>query len=193
MNIEFHMYQSHGFLFLVATEIKQADDKAYEYLRSVQERFIALRLDSVEDQGSKLSLNKHFKAELKNIMQQYNTNRKLWNTQQSMQSLGQIRGQVNEVTNIMRQNIASVLDRGEALEDIVTRANDLQATTDVFHRQTTHINRQLYWKNMRMRICLIAMVLSIFAVIIIWASVKTAKDHTTTTQRPEIERTSPSS
>lgn len=80
MNIEFHMYQSHGFLFLVATEIKQADDKAYEYLRSVQERFIALRLDSVEDQGSKLSLNKHFKTELKNIMQQYNTNRKLWNT-----------------------------------------------------------------------------------------------------------------
>lgn len=110
-------------------------------------------------------------------------------TQQSMQSLGQIRGQVNEVTNIMRQNIASVLDRGEALEDIVTRANDLQATTDVFHRQTTHINRQLYWKNMRMRICLIVMVLSIFAVIIIWASVKTAKDHTTTTQMPQLQRT----
>ena len=80
MNMEFHMYQSHGFIFLVATEIKKADDKAYEYLRSVQERFIALRLDSIEDQ-SKYSLNKHFKSELKNIMQQYNTNRKLWNTE----------------------------------------------------------------------------------------------------------------
>ena len=78
-----------------------------------------------------------------------------------MQSLGDIRSQVNEVTNIMRQNISSVLDRGEALEDIVTRANDLQATTDVFHRQTTHINRQLYWRNMKMRICVILVVLSI--------------------------------
>ena len=107
-----------------------------------------------------------------------------------MQSLGQIRGQVNEVTNIMRQNIASVLDRGEALEDIVTRANDLQATTDVFHRQTTHINRQLYWRNMRMRFCVIFLVLSIIAVIIIWASVKTASNKTTTTSAPPSTTTS---
>ena len=98
-----------------------------------------------------------------------------------MQSLGDIRSQVNEVTNIMRQNISSVLDRGEALEDIVTRANDLQATTDVFHRQTTHINRQLYWRNMKMRICVILVVLSIFAIIIIWASVKASENKTTTT------------
>ena len=27
MNIDFHVFESHGFLFLVATEVKQADDK----------------------------------------------------------------------------------------------------------------------------------------------------------------------
>lgn len=188
MNVFYHMYYTQGFLFIVATEIPEADEKAYEYLRSVQERFMVLRLNCMENYA-KYSLSQHFKTELMTIMQQYNTNKKIWSTQLSMQSLGLVRDQVEEVTGIMRENVERVLDRGEALEDIVTRANDLQATTDVFHRQTAHINRHLYWRNFRFRLCLIFAVLVILTIIIVVVSVRASSDSTTTTVPPPTKIT----
>lgn len=169
-NIHFHIYNSKGFLFIVATELEGIGDRAADFLRAIQTRFCALRLDksSVVENGqlSKLCLNSNFKTELSTILNQYNTNKKIWATQQSMQSLNQIRSQVDEVTEIMRNNIDTVLDRGEALEDMICRADDLQATSNVFQQQTTQIHRNIYWHNMKWKIILFCLLFLIFGLII---------------------------
>jgi len=191
LNVDYHMFYHEGFVFLVATEVINADDKAYEFLRACYERFTALRLDRRE-RYSKHCLKESFKTDLGSIMQQYNMNKKLWSTHQSMQSMGQIRQQVEEVTNIMRDNIDSVLDRGEALEDIVTRANDLQATTDVFHRQTTQINRQLYYRNRKLKLIIIGSIVFVVLLIIIYTALKATSHKPKTTSSATLAATAPS-
>ena len=107
-DIIFHIYSNNGFLFIVATEFTEVDEKAFDFLKCIQERYIALHLDE-SDHFSKGSLSQKFKTELSTIMNQYNTNKKIWVTQQSMQSLNQIKNQVDEVTEIMRDNVDTVL------------------------------------------------------------------------------------
>jgi len=164
-DIIFHIYSNNGFLFIVATEFTEVDEKAFDFLKCIQERFIALHLDE-SDHFSKGSLSQKFKTELSTIMNQYNTNKKIWVTQQSMQSLNQIKNQVDEVTEIMRDNVDTVLNRGEALDDMICRADDLQATTNAFQQQTTQINRTLYWKNIRLKLIIALIIIVIIAIIV---------------------------
>lgn len=164
-SIHFHVYVNKGFLFIVASELDNIDERAYDFLKCLQVRFTALRLDRTEV-FSKHCLNQNFKTELSTILTQYNTNKKIWATQQSMQSLNNIRNQVDEVTEIMRNNIDTVLDRGEALEDMICRADDLQATSTVFHQQTNQIHRTLYWRDVKIKIVIGIIVIVILALII---------------------------
>ena len=190
-NIIFHVYVNKSYLFIVATEIENIDERAYEFLKCIQTRFSALKLDVNQSSSgppmqatsstnsiplSKYCLNQSFKTELSSILNQYNTNKKIWATQQSMQSLNNIKNQVNEVTEIMRNNIDTVLDRGEALEDMICRADDLQATTNVFHQQTNQIHRTLYWRDVRLRIFLGVLVLVLIGLLIGWLVNKFRKD-----------------
>ena len=112
-------------------------------------------------------------------------NKKYW-TEVQDDGLGNMRNQVNEVTGIMRQNIESVLQRGDALDDMVDRAGDLQATADVFHTQSTAINRTLFWKNVRQKLCIIVVFLVLFAILVIWMTVKfRPKPDVDPTQKPK--------
>lgn len=188
------MFHNNNLNFIVATEIQNIDEKAYDFLKSIQTRFTALRLyqspplsDPSSHSLSKLCLNQNFKTELTSILNQYNTNKKIWATQQSMQSLNQIRSQVDQVTEIMRTNIDTVLDRGEALEDMICRADDLQATSNQFHQQTTQIHRNIWWHNMKWKLILGLLIVGIIAILVLVIGHHTKPEPTPEPTVPALE------
>ncbi|KAF9378159.1 hypothetical protein CPB97_009739 [Podila verticillata] len=83
----------------------------------------------------------------------------------------QLQQQVNDVVGIMQQNIDSVRDRGEKLDSLQNKTTDLEQGAVQFRKGASGVRRQMYWKNMKMRL-LIALGVIILLVIIIVPIVK---------------------
>lgn len=81
----------------------------------------------------------------------------------------QVQGQVNEVKIILKDNINKVLERGDRLDDLIGKTDDLQATADSFQRTSTRVARKYWWKNIKMMI-IIAIIVVIILILIILAA-----------------------
>ncbi|KAM6984904.1 vesicle-associated membrane protein 8 [Aplochiton taeniatus] len=84
--------------------------------------------------------------------------------------LDDVQGQVNEVKVILKDNINKVLERGERLDDLMDKTDDLQATADTFQRTSTKVARKYWWKNTKMMIIIGVIVLIIVILIILFAT-----------------------
>ncbi|XP_063334101.1 vesicle-associated membrane protein 8 [Pelmatolapia mariae] len=85
--------------------------------------------------------------------------------------LDQVQGQVNEVKVILTDNINKVLERGDRLDDLIGKTDDLQASADSFQRTSTRVARKYWWKNIKMMI-LIGVIVLIIIILIILAATK---------------------
>lgn len=81
--------------------------------------------------------------------------------------LHQTQAQVNEVVDIMRQNVESVIDRDVKLSELDHRAGALQAGATQFETQASQLKRKYWWKNMKMWLILGGVGLLLF-IILVW-------------------------
>ena len=82
-------------------------------------------------------------------------------------SLSRVQGQVKEVIGVMQTNIGKVLDRGDRLEDLQDKTDDLAAGALTFHKSATKLQKKLWWKNMKIRICFILAILLVIGVVVV--------------------------
>ncbi len=80
--------------------------------------------------------------------------------------------QVSEVKEIMMQNIEKVLDRGEKLELLVDKTENLRYQADQFQKGGKALRNKMWWQNIKMKL----MVFLIVAIVIVvrglaWANV----------------------
>ena len=66
-----------------------------------------------------------------------------------MRDMQSMKSQVNEVTDIMRQNVARVMERDNNLHELESKAGDLVMGASQFQAQSTHLKRKMWWKNMK--------------------------------------------
>ncbi|XP_022624518.1 vesicle-associated membrane protein 8-like isoform X2 [Seriola lalandi dorsalis] len=91
-------------------------------------------------------------------------------TSGSSAKLDQVQGQVNEVKVILKDNINKVLERGDRLDDLIGKTDDLQASADSFQRTSTRVARKYWWKNIKLMIIIGIVVLIIVILIILFAT-----------------------
>ncbi|KAM4527354.1 vesicle-associated membrane protein 3 isoform 2-T2 [Odontesthes bonariensis] len=84
--------------------------------------------------------------------------------------LDQVQTQVNEVKVILKDNINKVLERGDRLDDLIGKTDDLQASADSFQRTSTRVARKYWWKNIKMMIIIGVVVLIVLILIILAAT-----------------------
>lgn len=78
-----------------------------------------------------------------------------------------LRSQVNEVKDVMTKNIERVLERGDNLDNLVTKTTDLEAGAAVFRDQTKVVRRKMWWKNTKMNLILGIVAIVIIVIIIL--------------------------
>lgn len=88
----------------------------------------------------------------------------------SSSNLDHVQGQVNEVKVILKDNINKVLERGDRLDDLIGKTDDLQASADSFQRTSNRVARKYWWKNIKMMIIIGVVVLIIVILIILAAT-----------------------
>ncbi|KAK6465197.1 Synaptobrevin/VAMP-like protein [Scheffersomyces coipomensis] len=86
---------------------------------------------------------------------------------QSQSRQAAIQAQIDDTVGIMRDNINKVAERGERLDTIENKAGDLQMGAQGFKRGANRVRKDMWWKDMKMRLCLILGVIILLIVIIV--------------------------
>ncbi|XP_028083859.1 vesicle-associated membrane protein 727-like [Camellia sinensis] len=66
--------------------------------------------------------------------------------------LSKLKTQITEVKGIMMDNIEKVLDRGEKIELLVDKTENLQFQADSFQRQGRQLRRKMWLQNLQMKL-----------------------------------------
>ena len=79
----------------------------------------------------------------------------------------QVQKEVDEVVGIMNENINKVMERGEKLDSLQMKTEDLQQGALQFKRGATRVRKQMWWKNMKLNLLIAVVVIIILLIIIV--------------------------
>ncbi|CAF3956231.1 unnamed protein product [Rotaria sordida] len=79
----------------------------------------------------------------------------------------QLQGQVNDVTQIMRNNIQLGIQRGTNLDDLEIKAEDLNNYSQQFAFTAHEVQKKYWWQNVNMWILLILVIIVIIVLVIV--------------------------
>ncbi|KAF9787851.1 synaptobrevin [Thelephora terrestris] len=85
-----------------------------------------------------------------------------------------IQAQIDDTVGIMRDNITKVAERGERLDQLQDKTDNLAISAQGFRRGADRVRKNMWWKDMKMRI-IIGVVIVVIIVIIVVSVVKTTK------------------
>uniref|UniRef100_A0A4W5RKZ5 Vesicle-associated membrane protein 8 (endobrevin) n=1 Tax=Hucho hucho TaxID=62062 RepID=A0A4W5RKZ5_9TELE len=78
-----------------------------------------------------------------------------------------LQSQVDGVKDIMTQNVDRILARGERLDDLMGKSEDLQAGAQNFKHTSQKVARSYWWKNMKLWVVIVVIVLVIILIIVL--------------------------
>jgi vesicle-associated membrane protein 4 len=67
----------------------------------------------------------------------------------------------------MRENINKVAERGERLDSLQDKTDNLAVSAQGFRRGANRVRKQMWWKDMKMRMCLIGGIIIVIIVIVV--------------------------
>ncbi|KAJ2905679.1 synaptobrevin protein [Zalerion maritima] len=84
-----------------------------------------------------------------------------------------LQAQIDDTVGVMRNNIHMVSQRGERLDTLQDKTDNLATQAADFRKGANTVRKKFWWKDMKMRMCLIAGVIILLLIIIVPAVVAT--------------------
>ncbi|KAL7420161.1 Vesicle membrane receptor protein (v-SNARE) [Cryptotrichosporon argae] len=86
---------------------------------------------------------------------------------QQSQKIADIQAQIDSTVGIMHENITKVAERGERLDALQDKTDTLAVSAQGFRRGANRVRKQMWWKDMRMRVIIIVGVIVLLVIIIV--------------------------
>ncbi|SCV69581.1 BQ2448_2601 [Microbotryum intermedium] len=80
-----------------------------------------------------------------------------------------IQAQIDDTVGIMRENITKVAERGERLDALQDKTDNLAQSAQGFRKGANRVRKQMWWKDMKMRL-LIGVGIAVLVIIIVGTS-----------------------
>lgn len=86
---------------------------------------------------------------------------------------------MDETTRYMRDNIDKANQRGENIDNLQDKTDNLAISAQGFRRGANRVRKQMWWKDMKMRMCIIVGIIVLILIIVIpsKSSHYTGRDH----------------
>ncbi|KMZ73530.1 hypothetical protein ZOSMA_146G00040 [Zostera marina] len=171
-----------GFVFLVVATETMGRSVPFVFLERVKDDFMQRYEASInadeshpladEDEDDDLfedrfsiayNLDREFGPRLREHMQY------CINNPEEMSKVSKVKAQLTEVKGIMMDNIEKVLDRGEKIELLVDKTENLQFQADSFQRQGRQLRRKMWLQSIRVKLIVTGFVIGILLILWIWA------------------------
>jgi len=78
-----------------------------------------------------------------------------------------LQAEIDSTVGIMRDNINRVEQRGAHLDSLQDKTDNLAVSAQGFRRGANRVRKQMWWKDMKMRMCLIVGIILLLVVIIV--------------------------
>jgi vesicle-associated membrane protein 4 len=78
-----------------------------------------------------------------------------------------LQAEIDSTVGIMRDNINKVSERGERLDSLQDKTDNLAVSAQGFRRGANRVRKQMWWKDMKMRMCIIGGVIILIIVVIV--------------------------
>ena len=101
--------------------------------------------DELPQTAIAFSMNEEFSKVIHERMDFYNSE----NADLTVDNIGAVKSQIEEVKGVMVQNIEKVLERGEKIELLVDKTDRLNQQAFKFEASSRNLRRSLWWKRMR--------------------------------------------
>eukprot|EP00118_Oscarella_pearsei_P025236 m.307801 g.307801 ORF g.307801 m.307801 type:complete len:219 (+) comp42848_c0_seq1:24-680(+) len=164
----FHVIIDDGIVYMCLADKEYKRSQAFGFLTEIKRRFSSgstnLRQRALT--ANAYELHRDFSNVLANQMQRFNMER-------MPDQLGTLQNQLDEVKDIMTQNIEKVLERGEKIEVLIDKTEELAHSAETFKKSSGQLRRQMWWKNKKWCIILIVVLLLVAGVITIIVLKKT--------------------
>ncbi|KAG0149616.1 hypothetical protein CROQUDRAFT_669134 [Cronartium quercuum f. sp. fusiforme G11] len=79
----------------------------------------------------------------------------------------EIQQQIDNTVGIMRDNITKVAERGERLDALQDKTDNLAVSAQGFRRGANRVRKQMWWKDMKMRLYIALGVVILLVIIIV--------------------------
>ncbi|KAI3411669.1 uncharacterized protein J3R85_017710 [Psidium guajava] len=107
------------------------------------------------------SLNREFGPKLKEHMQYCADH------PEEISKLSKVKAQVSEVKGVMMENIEKVLDRGEKIELLVDKTDNLRSQAQDFRQQGTKMRRKMWMQNMKIKLIVLGIIIALILIIVL--------------------------
>ncbi|KAF8009050.1 hypothetical protein BT93_J0132 [Corymbia citriodora subsp. variegata] len=154
----FHVKRTDGL-----TVLCMADDTAgrripFAFLEDIHQRFVRTYGRAVLS-AQAYAMNDEFSRVLSQQMEYYSND-------PNADRINRLKGEMSQVRNVMIENIDKVLERGDRLELLVDKAANMQGNTFRFRKQTRRFRSNLWWRNVKLTVALVIVLLVIAYVVL---------------------------
>jgi vesicle-associated membrane protein 7 len=161
-NYLFHYIADGGIVYLCITDNDIERAVAFSYLAEIKRRFqtqYGLRVGT----ALPYAMNSEFSRVLAAQMQHANSQSP---SVASTNRIDQVRSEVEEIRGIMVQNIDNIANRGERLELLVDKTEDLSNSSVTFRKSSRNLARSMWWKNVKITVIIIIVVILVIYFIV---------------------------
>lgn len=113
------------------------------FLQHVRDEFRSLYKERRIEKANAYGLDKDFGPHLRSAMHYYNTNHEKFQREAKVEDL---RLQMESLKVIMGRNITLLLERGENLEMLVDKSNQMMGDTAVFKKRSRQLRSLMQWQ-----------------------------------------------
>ncbi|KAI7728924.1 hypothetical protein M8C21_016445 [Ambrosia artemisiifolia] len=154
----FHVKRTDGL-----TVLCMADDVAgrripFAFLEDIHQRFVRTYGRAVLT-AQAYGMNDEFSRVLSQQMEYYSND-------PNADRINRLKSEMGQVRTVMIENIDKVLDRGDRLEVLVDKTATMQTNTLRFRKQTRRFRSAVWWRNVKLTIALILLILVIAYVVL---------------------------
>ena len=141
----FNYLADEGYVYLVVADEAYGRQIPFACLERIKDEFKSQYGGRATDAIAH-SLDRSFGPKIKAQMEYCAAN------PQELTKVSRVQAQVSEVKNIMMDNIEKVLDRGEKIELLVDKTENLRFQADNFHRTGRQLRQRMWWNKLKMQL-----------------------------------------
>jgi vesicle-associated membrane protein 7 len=157
-NHYFHYLVDDGITYLCMAEEAFGRRIPFAFLDDLKNRFKATYGNRGKTALS-FAMQADFSRVMQNLMEYYSN-------AANADKITKLKGQMEEVKSIMITNIEKVLERGEKIELLVEKTDQLNQTAVQFKKKSTGLKQAMWWKNFKLTLLIILIALFIVYIIV---------------------------
>ncbi|KAL8101353.1 vesicle-associated membrane protein 722-like [Apium graveolens] len=157
----FNYLVDNGFTYCVVADESAGRQIPIAFLERVKDDFVSRYGGGKGATAPAKSLNKEYGTKLKEHMQY------CIDHPEEISKLAKVKAQVSEVKGVMMENIEKVLDRGEKIELLVDKSENLHQQAQDFRSAGTQIRRKMWFQNMKIKLIVLGILIAIILIIVL--------------------------